>query len=53
MEVCKEMWSQNAFDDIALDSDKGDALLRLLDTVVIKLEGGTELDLKVCTLVMH
>lgn len=30
-----------------MDVDKSDKLIRLLDTVVIKLEGGTEEDLKV------
>lgn len=29
-----------------MDVDKSDKLIRLLDTVVIKLEGGTEEDLK-------
>lgn len=32
---------------MSVDVDKSDKLIRLLDTVVIKLEGGTEEDLKV------
>lgn len=31
---------------MTVDVDKSDKLIRLLDTVVIKLEGGTEEDLK-------
>lgn len=31
---------------MSVDIDKSDKLIRLLDTVVIKLEGGTEEDLK-------
>lgn len=34
-------------DKVSVDADQADALLHLLDAVVIKLEGGTEEDLKV------
>lgn len=36
-----------AVDKVTVDADQADALLYLLDAVVIKLEGGTEEDLKV------
>ena len=32
---------------VSVDADQSDALLRLLDAVVIKLEGGTDDDLKI------
>lgn len=34
-------------DKVSVDADQADALLHLLDAVVIKLEGGTEEDLQV------
>lgn len=42
-----ELLNNSAFDNITIDADKSDTLIKLLDTVVIKLEGGTEEDLKV------
>lgn len=33
-------------DKVSVDVDKTDKLIRLLDTVVIKLEGGSEEDIK-------
>lgn len=36
-------------DKVSIDADQADPLLKLLDSVVIKLEGGTEEDLKVLT----
>lgn len=34
-------------ESISVDADQSDQLLKLLDSVVIKLEGGTDLDLQV------
>lgn len=34
-------------DNVSVDAEQADILLRLLDAVVIKLEGGTEEDLQV------
>lgn len=34
-------------DKVSIDADQADVLLRLLDAVVIKLEGGTEEDLQI------
>jgi hypothetical protein len=34
-------------DKVSVDADQADMLLRLLDAVVIKLEGGTEEDLQI------
>lgn len=34
-------------DQVTIDADQSEKLVKLLDTVVIKLEGGTELDLQV------
>lgn len=42
-----ELLQQGDLDKVTVDVDKSDKLIRLLDTVVIKLEGGTEEDLKV------
>lgn len=47
MEVFLEMLKSNEIDKVSVDADQVDALLRLLDAVVIKLEGGTEEDLQV------
>merc|ERR1712045_457653 len=33
-------------DDLQMDCDAQDSLIRILDSVVIKLEGGTDFDLK-------
>lgn len=37
----------NRMENISVDADQSDQLLKLLDSVVIKLEGGTDLDLQV------
>lgn len=42
-----ELLEQGELDKVSVDVDKSDKLIRLLDTVVIKLEGGTEEDLKI------
>lgn len=33
--------------DIKVDTEQGDAVVKLLDSVVIRLEGGTDLDLTI------
>lgn len=42
-----ELLSNSYFDKITVDVEQTDQLVRLLDTVVIKLEGGTDEDLKI------
>lgn len=34
-------------DDIRVDTEQGDEVVKLLDSVVIRLEGGTDLDLTI------
>lgn len=41
-----DLLAQGELDKVSVDVDKSDKLIRLLDTVVIKLEGGSEEDLK-------
>ncbi|XP_042210136.1 serrate RNA effector molecule homolog isoform X2 [Homarus americanus] len=45
--VFTELHEANRMDNISVDADQSDQLLKLLDSVVIKLEGGTDLDLQV------
>ncbi|XP_025163712.1 serrate RNA effector molecule homolog isoform X3 [Harpegnathos saltator] len=47
VEVFLEMLKLGEIDKVSVDADQADALLRLLDAVVIKLEGGTEEDLQI------
>lgn len=47
VEVFLGMLELGEIDKVSVDADQADALLRLLDAVVIKLEGGTEEDLQV------
>ncbi|XP_017762257.1 PREDICTED: serrate RNA effector molecule homolog isoform X2 [Eufriesea mexicana] len=47
VEVFLEMLEVEEIDKVSVDADQADALLHLLDAVVIKLEGGTEEDLQV------
>ena len=42
--------SENRIKELKLDSEKQDQLIRLLDSVVIKLEGGSDFDLTVLDL---
>lgn len=35
------------FDNLLLDIDKADAIVKMLDAAVIKMEGGTENDLRI------
>ncbi|XP_055917768.1 serrate RNA effector molecule homolog isoform X2 [Eupeodes corollae] len=46
-DVFNELLENGTVSGVTLDSSQSDQLLRLLDTVVIKLEGGTDEDLKV------
>lgn len=42
-----DLLNSEQIDKVTVDADQADALLHLLDAVVIKLEGGTEEDLKI------
>ena len=42
-----DMMNKGKFDHVSVDADQSEKLVKLLDTVVIKLEGGTEKDLQV------
>lgn len=42
-----EMMDISRFDQLSVDADQSERLVKLLDAVVIKLEGGTDLDLQV------
>lgn len=46
LNVFLELLEKGELDKVSVDIDKSEKLIRLLDTVVIKLEGGTEEDLK-------
>merc|ERR1712098_550740 len=50
VEVFQEFMDQGKFADLTLDGDKQDALIKVLDSVVIKLEGGTDFDISVLDL---
>lgn len=45
--VFSDFWEQKKFQDVSVDVDKADQLTRVLDKVVIVLEGGNENDFKV------
>lgn len=47
MEVFLEMLKSEEIEKVSVDAEQADALLHLLDSVVIKLEGGTEEDLQI------
>ncbi|KAL7306441.1 hypothetical protein TKK_0001857 [Trichogramma kaykai] len=47
VEVFIDLLEKGEIDKVSVDGDQADALLRLLDAVVIKLEGGTDEDLKI------
>jgi len=47
IEVFQEFMEQGKFDGLSLDGEKQDALIKVLDSVVIKLEGGSDFDLTV------
>ena len=41
-----ELYENKYFDNVSLDVDKADQIVRVMDAVVIKLEGGSDFDLK-------
>lgn len=47
MKTIMDLMAEGSFDQVTIDADQSEKLIKLLDTVVIKLEGGTELDLQV------
>lgn len=47
LEVFKELLANGKIDSVCVDADNPDPLVHLLDSVVIKLEGGTDFDLAV------
>merc|ERR1711894_485900 len=47
VEVFSKFLKQNKFDKVAVDNDQSDSIVKLLDSVVILLEGGTDFDLQV------
>ncbi|CAG0918223.1 unnamed protein product [Notodromas monacha] len=47
LEVFKDLYYRKFMTNLTVDADMAEGLVRLLDTVVIKLEGGTDHDLKV------
>jgi len=47
VELFQEFNVGGKFNGLALDGDKQDALIKVLDSVVIKLEGGTDFDLTI------
>ncbi|XP_014277995.1 serrate RNA effector molecule homolog isoform X1 [Halyomorpha halys] len=46
-DVFLEMLESHRMDDIRVDTEQGDEVVKLLDSVVIRLEGGTDLDLTI------
>jgi len=50
LDVFQEFMDREMFKVLTLDGDKQDALIKVLDSVVIKLEGGTDFDLTVLDL---
>lgn len=47
MAVFLEFLDKDRLDKVSVDSDQSEALIKLLDAVVIRLEGGTDNDLLV------
>jgi len=47
VDVFQEFFATDIFTDLTLDGDKQDALIKVLDSVVIKLEGGSDFDLTI------
>nr|CAG4640777.1 EOG090X04A7 [Eulimnadia texana] len=46
-EVFKEFFDKGLFDSLSIDADQSEKLIKVLDSAVIKLEGGTDHDLDV------
>ena len=47
VEVFSKFLKQDKFDNVSVDNDQSDSIVKLLDSVVILLEGGTDFDLQV------
>ena len=47
VESFESFWKLKKFEGVSVDGDKSDPILKLLDSVVILLEGGSDNDLKV------
>lgn len=47
LEVFKEFLDRGKIDNVCVDADNPDPLVYLLDSIVIKLEGGSDFDLTV------
>ena len=47
IEVFMKFFDEKKFQETSIDGDQSDALVKLLDSVVIYLEGGTEFDLQI------
>ena len=48
IEVFMKFMEDGKFNGISIDGDQSDVLVKLLDSAVIYLEGGSEFDLQVC-----
>merc|ERR1712113_1332182 len=51
VEVFSKFLKDGKFDNVTVDNDQADSIVKVLDSVVILLEGGTDFDLQVrlCT----
>lgn len=47
VDVFESFWKMSKFESVSIDGDKSEPILKLLDSVVILLEGGSDNDLKV------
>ena len=47
VEVFNKFLKQGKFDKVTVDNDQSDSIVKLLDSVVILLEGGNDFDLQV------
>ena len=47
VEVFSKFLKQDKFENVSVDNDQSDSIVKLLDSVVILLEGGTDFDLQV------
>jgi hypothetical protein len=47
VEVFSQFLQEGKYNDIAIDGDQSEILVKVLDSVVIKLEGGSDFDLQV------
>jgi hypothetical protein len=47
LDVFMDLYERKFMANLTVDADMAEGLVKLLDTVVIKLEGGTDNDLKI------